>query len=152
MGAPRGTLEERLWRRVQKSGPDDCWLWTGATTKNGYGVIGKDQGGIWRNTSVHRLAWELENGPIPKGLTIDHLCRVRTCVNPRHLEPVPHRVNLLRGDTLAARSAAKTHCPAGHPYDEANTSFIMSRGRDRSRRCKICHVAQVIASQKRNKG
>ena len=87
----------------------------------------------WGNVYAHRAAYELFVGPIPSGYEIDHLCRVRDCVNPDHLEAVTRRENLLRGDTFAATHAAKTECPRGHPYDT-----ITAQG---ARRCSICHAA-----------
>lgn len=88
---------ERLWAKVVKT--EDCWLWTGSRTTKGYGHLLVDG----RFTQAHRLAYELEVGPIASGLVIDHLCRVRHCVNPAHLEPVTNRENLRRG--IAARAA-----------------------------------------------
>jgi hypothetical protein len=70
----------------------DCWTWTGAKTSTGYGSFGY-QGRTW---STHRLAYELLVGPIPDGLTIDHLCRNKPCCNPSHLEPVTIRENQRR--------------------------------------------------------
>jgi hypothetical protein len=73
-------------------------------------------------------------GAVPEGLELDHLCRVRGCVNPKHLEPVTHRENLMRGESWSAVNARKTHCPEGHPYDETNT-YIDGKGRRRCREC-----------------
>lgn len=100
--------EDRFWAKVEKG--DSCWLWTSAKTKGGYGEfhIGS------RVLYSHRLAYELLAGPIPEGLTLDHLCRVRHCVNPAHLEAVSNRVNVLRGNGACARNARKTHCAKGH--------------------------------------
>lgn len=116
------TVEERFdakWE-VDESG---CWLWTASTDNAGYGCFGvKDErSACWRTVRAHRLAYETAVGPIPDGLVLDHLCRVRNCVNPDHLEPVTSGENVLRGDTITARCAATTHCPQGHPYDEKNT-------------------------------
>lgn len=97
-----------------------CWIWTGGRTSGGHGP--------------HVDVYELLVGPVPRGLDLDHLCRVPPCVNPAHVKPVTRRENLLRGDTLTARHAAKTRCPAGHLYDEANTR-IDKRG---SRICRAC--------------
>lgn len=72
--------------RVSDSG---CWIWQGSVSNTGYGRIG--------SRYAHRVSYERSNGPIPDGLTIDHLCRTTLCVNPDHLEPVTHRENVLRG-------------------------------------------------------
>lgn len=120
-------IAERLWERVDKT--KGCWLWTGATIF-GYGVI-KTAG---RMVRVHRLAYELEVGPIPQELTLDHLCRVRRCVRPSHLEAVTNRENSLRGIGPSAQNARKTHCQHGHELTEANI-YITPRG---WRQCRIC--------------
>jgi hypothetical protein len=108
-----------------------CWLWTAATNADGYGLL-------WRGNRsylmAHRASYELHVGPIPEGLTIDHLCRNRRCINPAHLEPVTNRTNVLRGAGITAQNAAKTHCIHGHPYDEQNTYLR----RDGARACRIC--------------
>ena len=109
---------------------DDCWEWTASTNGIGYGQI-RLRG---RNVYAHRLSYELFVGEIPSGLDLDHLCRNPGCVRPNHLEPVTHQENLLRGDTIVARSAAVTHCPKGHAYDEANT-YIGKKG---WRKCRTC--------------
>jgi len=87
---------------------------------------------------AHRFGYELLVGPIPTGLTLDHLCRVRTCVNPAHLEPVSIGENVLRGDTRPAANLKKTHCPRGHAYDAANT--YIARGGERH--CRTCNTAK----------
>lgn len=124
----RANTEADLWARVDKTG--DCWVWTGALNDSGYGLM------RWGGPKVlvHRLAYELTYGVIPSGLDIDHLCRVRHCVNPEHLEPVTRRENILRGEAQAARNARKTHCPAGHPFDEVNT-YVSPPGRRHCREC-----------------
>jgi len=106
-----------------------CWLWSGSTTPGGYGRI--VAGG--RKRYAHRVSYELAYGPIQEGLQIDHLCRVTICINPEHMEAVTNRENVLRGNTFAAHNVAKTHCPLGHAYDEANTT------RDNGKRkCRTC--------------
>lgn len=107
-----------------------CWVWRGDLTPDGYGRF-------WargKNVAAHRWSYEHFVGPIPEGLQIDHLCCVRRCVNPAHLEAVTCRENLHRGDTLNARNARKTHCKHGHEFTEANT-LINSDG---ERVCRAC--------------
>lgn len=107
-----------------------CWIWSGCISGDGYGVV-------WvapKNRKAHRVAYEEFVGPIPDGLALDHLCRVRRCVNPAHLEPVTNRTNSLRGETIAAKHASVTHCPQGHEYTPENT-YSSKRG---ERDCRIC--------------
>ncbi len=94
-----------------------CWEWTARKDQNGYGLFWDGN----RSSRAHRVSYEMHVGKIPDGLVIDHLCRVRSCVNPAHLEPVTNRENLMRGQTLTAVNAGKTHCPRGHEYTEENT-------------------------------
>ena len=120
--------EDRFWAKVDKTG--ECWLWIGSCNHKGYGVFRV----AGRLVKAHRFAYELLVGPIPDGLTLDHLCRVRRCVNPAHLESVTNYENILRGDSFSARNAVKTHCPHGHPYDDANT-YVSPSGRRSCREC-----------------
>lgn len=123
------SLEERFWAKVNKT--DDCWLWT-ATTAHGYGNFRFDG----KMVRAHRFAYTLLVGPIPAGLEIDHLCRIRACVNPFHLEPVTHRENGLRGDGVAGRRHRQTHCLRGHIFDETNTYRTPTRPATRT--CLTC--------------
>lgn len=120
-----------------------CWNYTGSRTAGGYGMIRERRRPIY----VHRLMYEALVGPIPEGLQIDHLCRNRACCRPSHLEPVTNAVNGLRGESLPAQNARKTHCPQGHPYDEANT--LQGRSR-RGRHCRTCNRERGRASYIRN--
>lgn len=129
-GAP---LRLRLEHYMVPEPNSGCWLWIGAINDGGYGVLGYRG----KTNRAHRLAYEEFVGPIPAGLTIDHLCRNRCCINLAHLEAVPIGENVRRGTALEvtiARQRAITHCPAGHLYDEANTK-INSRGQRSCRRC-----------------
>lgn len=107
-----------------------CWLWTGTLSPDGYAVMTIQR----RTTYMARWAFEHHVAPMPPGLEPDHLCRVRACVNPWHLEPVTHRENILRGESPQALNARKTHCPQGHEYAPENTRF-QTRG---GRLCRAC--------------
>lgn len=110
-----------------------CWLWTGARISTGYGRFAA----LGHPIAAHRAAYILAIGPIPSGLQIDHLCRVRSCANPTHLEPVTQKVNMMRGDSPSARNAVKTHCKRGHAFDATNTGMQQS-GRHKGRLCLAC--------------
>lgn len=124
---------ERFWPKVRKT--ETCWLWEASTDASGYGqfrVLPRPAG----PTKAHRFAYEQIVGPIPDGLELDHLCRVRNCVNPDHLEPVPGAVNTLRGYGAPAKNARKTHCIRGHELpDEPNVKGVW-------RRCNACRREQ----------
>ncbi|MGH2619337.1 MAG: HNH endonuclease signature motif containing protein [Anaerolineales bacterium] len=124
--APRLRWPDSFWVLVDKSGPDGCWLWRGALNADGYGP--------------HRKAWKLLRGSFPPGLESDHLCRVRSCVNPDHIEAVTHMENVSRGHyenngkAFAEYQRSKTHCPQGHAYAGENLK-IGWRG---ARVCRTC--------------
>lgn len=151
----RPSAESRFWASVEKT--DDCWNWTGRRggSAGSYGSMSIN----YRSTYVHRFAYELLVGPIPEGLTIDHLCRNRLCVNPDHLEPVTLQENLRRAEIhhpcpecaweMPARVLALhlpvcrdevTACTKGHEYTEANTRTW--RGH---RICRRCHADRARA-------
>lgn len=137
------TPVERFWPKVEKNGPvpesrpdlGPCWLWTAKMLWTGYGQFwASTQRGNTRIVYAHRFAYEDAVGPIPEGLFIDHLCRVRACVNPAHLEPVTHRENTLRSNAPAAVAIRRGTCPKGHPRTEENRVA----GNGGSYKCKIC--------------
>lgn len=111
-----------------------CWLFEEKLRPDGYGRTSVEG----RQQLAHRSAYEALRGPIPEGLVIDHLCRVRHCFNPWHLEPVTGAENIRRGLTgkINHHNAAKTHCPQGHSYEGENL-YIRSNG---SRECRTCQL------------
>lgn len=112
-----------------------CWLWTKKLDRDGYAHMWR-RGRTWL---VHRLTYDLLVAPIPTGMELDHLCRVRHCVNPAHLEPVTHKENILRGFSPQAENARKTHCVNGHEFTEENT---YRQGGVR-RQCRACSAEQA---------
>lgn len=130
---------KNIWERIRSRcvQDGDCLVWTGCLNGSGYGNIKKDG----RTVQVHRAVYEFFHGPIPDGLTIDHVatrgCHSRACCNEAHLEPVTRQINTLRGDTIPARHATKTHCPRGHELAGDNLDrHTLAHGR---RNCRVCH-------------
>ncbi len=121
------TLRKLILERVtvQTTGRQ-CWRWNLFIDQHGYAKCAPRFG----STFAHRATYELWRGEIPPGLQIDHLCRVRDCVNPWHLEIVTCRENHERGKG----NMTKTHCPAGHEYSDDNTH----RDENGHRHCRIC--------------
>lgn len=127
-----GTVRERFEDKVMPEPNSGCWLWAGYVSRYGYGLLHQTPKKYFL---AHRLAYEFFVGPIPEGLQIDHKCRVRSCVNPAHLEAVTLQENIRRGET-GIHQRTRTHCPHGHPYDEANTYRRPSNG---TRICRQCY-------------
>lgn len=125
-------LSEYLIKRITVD-ENDCWIWTGHILVNGYGT---GNGG-----RIHRVVYELLIGKIPDGLVIDHLCRVRACCNPKHLEPVTAQENVLRGEGLAAINSAKIYCDSGHSLSGSNL-YIKPNG------CRNCRECRRISNRK----
>lgn len=135
-------IMDRLWAKVDKNGPvpdyapdlGPCWLWVAKKVDGkGYGQITD----VKRTYQVHCLVYEALVGPIPEGCQLDHLCRVRRCCRPSHLEPVTQTENQRRGMGVSGVNFRKTECVNGHPFDEANTIIRKRGGRD----CRICAQA-----------
>lgn len=136
MSQDKPQLPSSFWCRVLNVGNPGCWEWAGARTPTGYGHI-QIKG---RTISTHRLVYQCICGPIPKGLTIDHLCRNRLCVNPEHLEAVTFRENTRRGTSPIAKNAKKTRCPRNHPLSGPNLRVYFGPYGP-TRYCLICKKA-----------
>ena len=140
-GDPR--LPERFWSRVAPCPMSGCWLWVGAW-------IARDYGSYNKHDYAHVVAFTALVGPVPKGLELDHLCRVHCCCNPAHLEPVTHQENMRRGITGQASGAiqsAKTHCPSGHAYSGDNL-IVRPEG---WRACRECNRRRLQRQRQRRK-
>lgn len=127
-------LPARFWANVTVA-PSGCWLWTGYTDPHGYGRINMVRNGLRRPFLAHRVAFEDLVGPI-EDETLDHLCRVRNCVNPEHVEPISLVGNILRGESEPARNRRKTACKAGHKLTGDNVYW--RKDRPGHRHCKTC--------------
>lgn len=123
-----------VMNKIRFNPSPECWEWGGSTDADGYGKYSR--------MKAHRIMWTwAHNQDIPAGLSLDHLCRNRLCVNPTHLEPVTWGENVLRGVGFAAVNAKKTECDRGHPLNGPNL-LIQGDGR---RRCRICTAEKVKA-------
>jgi len=136
------TLAQRFAEKVKLGARSkDCWEWTARRDTGGYGVLKSGR----KNRRAHRISYEMFVGPVPEGLQLDHLCRVRHCVNPEHLEPVTQRVNSLRSNGVSAANAKKTHCKRGHPFSGENL-LVTNKG---TRQCRACRPLHDTANRKR---
>lgn len=106
------SLPDRFMAKVNQR-PGGCWLWTGYTQNPGYGRVTVD--GVTQY--AHRYAYTMAVGPIPEGMELDHLCEVKACVNPAHLEPVTHQENIARAG--GNRWGERSECKNGHPFTDA---------------------------------
>lgn len=133
----REKLKAKFMERVNIT--PDCWLWLGYLNPGGYGNF------YWgAAVKAHRAAYTLFVGPIPDGLHLDHLCRIRNCVNPKHLEPVTHRENILRGIAPTSnkrRYLEQTHCKRGHERIPENLNYRQGR--------RVCRVCENIRARER---
>jgi len=126
----------RVEDRGYSGGP--CWIWQRHINDQGYGVIR----GADRQSRAHRVVYEEMIGPIPEGLELDHLCRVRSCVNPAHLEPVTHAENMRRGNSPASVTRREQRCRRGHDLTLAESVYVVPKTGKR-----LCRVCQRLRSR-----
>lgn len=143
---------ENIWKRVQKT--ETCWLWGATIDRDGYGTL--EHGGK-RSARAHRVVYELEVGPIPAGLQLDHRCRVRNCVNPAHLEPVTHQENLARRPRFHGPKATPLQirealgmCKWGHNMNETGRLTSVAKSGKIKTRCTLCQHETQEKNRRKN--
>lgn len=129
---------KRMMERVAVVPESGCWIWTGSTGGAGYGTA-RWQRKLWR---AHRLMFLLHGNELRQGLELDHVCRVKLCVNPRHLEQVTHTENMRRSPVIQAhleRRRTKPFCKHGHERTPDN----ILRDRHGMGRCRECNILRL---------
>jgi hypothetical protein len=142
-GEPQGKALQRVLREAREQG--GCWMPSLKADRKGYVRVKVER----RSVPVHRLAYSLLRGPIPDGLTIDHLCRNPSCFNPQHLEPVTVQENIRRG-TQGQKQAAKSHCIRGHEFTASNTYRPPGKNERNCRECMRMHGRKNDAIRRAN--
>jgi hypothetical protein len=129
-------LPESFWSKVSLESNTGCWVWNASTTVTGYGNYWDRK--LKKLQLAHRYAYRVLVGTIPEGMTVDHLCKTRRCVNPEHFEIVSRGENTIRGGgthKAAKLRSQKQRCKHGHPFDEDNT-YVNPQGK---RECRTCN-------------
>lgn len=138
--------ETRFWKYVEPEPNSGCWLWTGGRVggrRGGYGTFTIEDD---RPMLAHRFAYaRIARRSIPDGTVLDHLCRVRSCVNPDHLETVSDRENFRRGEAPSAIAFRTGHCRRGHSYEMDGVYVHAGR-----RNCYPCRIESMRAWRRRN--
>jgi hypothetical protein len=137
---------DRFWVKVDRNGPipeyrpnlGPCWLWLAYTNSDGYGLFAIWEDGHTHTERAHVVAWGVTRGAVPDGLVLDHLCRIRSCVNPDHLEPVTNAENIRRGMAPTIVAYREGTCLRG--FHEMTGANAMSVGQGRT--CRECHRAR----------
>ena len=127
------SCEERFWAKVNFKG--DCWLWEAAVNNIGYGRFNV---GNRKIKGAHEVSFFFVYGSVSAGLELDHLCRIRHCVNPCHLEAVTHAENVSRGTSVGAVAGQTNKCIRGHSFNEENTYYVNNPDRAIHRQCREC--------------
>ena len=137
------TAVQVIFRKTETDPVLGCWIWQGKPMSNGYGVICVEG----KVSLAHRTSYEVLKGSIPRGLQIDHICRVRMCVNPDHLRCVTITENVLCGEGLTAQNSRKTHCSEGHLFSPENTGIYVRKNGRPKRYCRQCENARTRRSR-----
>lgn len=135
------SLEDRFMEKVFMVPESTCWFWTGYHDRDGYAMSSINDVPL----AAYRMAYKLFVGELTKGMCLDHICRQRGCVNPKHMEEVTSKENTRRSPIApAAINAQKTHCPRGHELTEGNIVTSM-----KGRNCLICNRVKDAERKRR---
>jgi hypothetical protein len=129
--ADKPLLNDRLWAQSKQDVTTGCQLWTGTLHKDGYGQIKVNR----KTRLAHIVSYELAIGLVGDGLELDHLCRVRRCIQPTHIEPVTNLVNIMRGHSPMAVALLTGFCQRGHEFTPENSIIKSSGGQKQCRAC-----------------
>ncbi|MGN6757145.1 MAG: HNH endonuclease [Thermomicrobiales bacterium] len=140
---------DRFWGKVDRRGPNDCWEWQACRNQSGYGIFSVSSS--QRTARAHRVAYEIEYGPIPAGLVLDHLCRNRACCNPSHMEVVTRGENCRRGVSPSVRAMHEHRCMRGHILTPETAYYVQNRRGERVARCRICQREYAHARRHRQR-
>lgn len=146
------TMEERFWAKVEKEdwerhpGLGPCWMWTGHRSPDGYGMFQTgdriSKSGYRAPTQAHIVSCRLDGKDCPAGHEWDHICRIRPCVNPSHLEAIPHRENVRRGFSIVATYMdERTTCLYGHDLTSPEAWYY--RPDHKGRICRLCQLERA---------
>lgn len=143
------SLPMRVLVKIEFGHDGGCWHWMAQRNEGGYGRVRGDGGTKSRTMQAHRYLYEHMVGPIPEGMTLDHLCGVRHCVNPAHLDPCTIGENTRRSPrTAASLNAAKTHCVRGHTLTGRNVRL----DKDGNRLCRRCRADEALRRYHEKRG
>jgi hypothetical protein len=142
-GFPAKPPSERFHGKYEVDRESGCWLWTAYISNRGYGTIGLTVGpNKSKSIYAHRLSYEMHHGPIPDGLVVDHICNVRRCVNPEHLQLLTPLANIERSDHPIYERRRQNVCVRGHDLtDPVNVYIRPSNGR---RMCRACFRVRAL--------
>ncbi len=139
-------LPSRILEKISFEPMSGCWIWTASLNHDGYGMVW--DGTLGKHTSAHRLVYRLLQDDIDQELELDHLCRLRCCVNPDHMQQVSHRENVLRGVSVIADRAQSTHCKHGHLLSGDNLRMREKTVGYTKYQTRVCRECNKIASKR----
>lgn len=141
---------DRILTKIHFEPNTGCWLWDGSVTHNGYGIFSRQFGDKTSSTVIHRMTYRWYKGEIPEDLELDHLCQVRCCANPEHMEPVTNKENFDRSMKRGKIVQAWLKCEKGHHLTEGNICYYTIKNSGKiKKRCRECQKVRWKKNHKR---